>query len=182
VQYADDTFIIMEGCVRQLETLKDIINTFTLATGLKVNYSKSMMVPVNLTEEKLDLLFTGFSCAKGSLPFTYLGLPLGITKPKVEDFLPLVSKCERRLHATSLFLTQAGRLQMTNAVFIAIIMIQMRTFLLPKIVIKQIDKYRKYYLWIVGGGYPSEGRSTTTARGTITNGAIEKRDTFGWDK
>jgi ABC-type spermidine/putrescine transport system permease subunit I len=84
IQYADDTLIIMEGCVTQLETHKGILNTFTLATGLKVNFSKSMMVPINLTEEKLDLLSTGFGCAKGSLPFTYLGLPLGTTKPKVE--------------------------------------------------------------------------------------------------
>jgi ABC-type spermidine/putrescine transport system permease subunit I len=75
IQYADDTLIIMEGCVTQLETHKGILNTFTLATGLKVNFSKSMMVPINLTEEKLDLLSTGF---------TYLGLPLGTTKPKVE--------------------------------------------------------------------------------------------------
>jgi hypothetical protein len=29
-------------------------------------------------------------------PFTYLGLPMGTTKPKVEHFSPLVSKIERR--------------------------------------------------------------------------------------
>jgi len=68
-------------------------------------------------------------CKEGSLPFTYLGLPLGITKPKVEDFLPLVSKCERRLQAISMFLSQEGRLQMTNAVFTAMPMFQMETFL-----------------------------------------------------
>jgi len=114
IQYEDDTLIIMECCVTQLEILKEILNIFTLATGLKVNFNKSLMVPINLEEEKLDLLAASFNCAKGSLPFTYLGLPLGITKPKVEDFLPLVSKCERRLQAASLFLSQAGRLQMTN--------------------------------------------------------------------
>jgi hypothetical protein len=51
------------------------------------------------------------------MPFTYLGLPLGTTKPKVADFLPLISKCERRLISTSNFLSQAGELQMTKAVF-----------------------------------------------------------------
>jgi hypothetical protein len=33
----------------------------------------------------------------------------------------------------------------------------------------------------VGGGYPSKGRSTTTARGTNTNGTTKERETFGWD-
>lgn len=41
IQYADDTLIIMEGCVRRLQTLKDILNTFTLATGLTVNFNNS---------------------------------------------------------------------------------------------------------------------------------------------
>jgi len=50
-----------------------------------------MMVPINLSEEKLDHLARTFGYDKGSFPFTYLVLPLGITKPKVEDFLPLVN-------------------------------------------------------------------------------------------
>ena len=147
IQYADDTLIILEGCVRQLQILKDILSIFSLATVLKVNFNKSLMVPINLDDEKLELLSTSFNCLKGSLPFTYLGLPLGITKPKVDEFLPLISKCERRLQATSQFLTQAGRLQMTNSVFTALPMFQMGTFLLPKTVIKQIDKFRKHCLW-----------------------------------
>jgi hypothetical protein len=62
------------------------------------------MVPINISDEKFNLLPNTFGCAKGSLPFTYLGLPLGITKPKIEDYLPMVSKCERRLSSTSIYL------------------------------------------------------------------------------
>ena len=40
-----------------------------------------------------------------------LGLP-----SQVEDYVPLVSKCERRLISTSSFLSQAGKLEITNAV------------------------------------------------------------------
>ena len=147
VQYVDDTLIIMEGCNEQLKALKEILNVFTLATGLKVNFSKSQMVLVNVPQDKLQLLSACFGCATGSLPFTYLGLPLGITKPKIEDFLPLVTKCERRLQGTSIFLSQVGRLQVTNAVLSALPMFHMCTFLLPQTVIDQIDKYRKHCLW-----------------------------------
>lgn len=144
VQCADDTLIIMEGCERQLSTLKDILDTFTLATGLQVNYSKSLMVPFNMSQEKLHLLATSFNCAKGVLLFTYLGLPLGITKQNVADFLPLVSKCGRRLQVTSAFLSQAGRLQMINAIFTVIPIFQMSTYLLPKTIIKQIDNKQRH--------------------------------------
>jgi hypothetical protein len=45
VQYADDTFLIMEACPTQLLTLKQLLSTFASDTGLKVNYNKSVMIP-----------------------------------------------------------------------------------------------------------------------------------------
>jgi hypothetical protein len=110
LQYADDTLIIMEGCARQLFFLKSLLQTYAVSTGLKVNYSKSMLVPINIEDHKVHLLAQTFGCIIGSMLFTYLRLPLGITKPNIEDFLPLVSKCEKRIVSTSIFLSQAGRL------------------------------------------------------------------------
>jgi hypothetical protein len=70
-----------------------------------------------------------------------------LAKLSVADFWPLVNKCERRLASISSFLSQVGRLQMTNAVLTALPTYTMCTYLLPKTVIKQIDKFRKHYLW-----------------------------------
>jgi len=137
----------MEGCARQLFVMKALLNTFADSTGLKVNFSKSMLVPINLSEERLQHLAATFGCSTGSLPFTYLGLPLGTTKPRVEEFLPLVTRCERRLASNSLFLSQAGKLQMTNSVFTSLPMFFMSTFHLHSTVREQIDKYRKHCLW-----------------------------------
>ena len=120
LQYADDTLINLEGCGRQLFILKALLNSFALSTGLKVNFQKSMMVPINISPEKLKHLALTFGCSTGSLPFTYLGLPLGSTKPRIDDYLPLISRCEKRLVSTSLFLSQPGRLQITNSVFTAL--------------------------------------------------------------
>lgn len=61
-------------------------NSFAKCTGLKVNYSKSMMVPINITPERFDVLAQIFGCSKGSLLFTYLGLPLSMTRPTVAIF------------------------------------------------------------------------------------------------
>lgn len=81
------------------------------------------------------------------LTFYLLRLALSITKPSVADFWPLVSKCERRLVAFSSFLSDAGRLELTNVVLSSLPTYAMCTFLLPKTVIKQIDKFRKHCLW-----------------------------------
>jgi hypothetical protein len=68
---------------------------------------------------------------KSTLPFTYLGLPLSLTKPTVADFWPLVSNCERRLVVFSSFLSEAGRLELTNAVLTALPTYATRNFCAP---------------------------------------------------
>jgi hypothetical protein len=76
IQYADDTLMMMEACPQQLFVLKAILNTFDDSTRLKVNYSKSSMIPINLSPYRLAHLSATFNCQAGSLPFTYWGLPL----------------------------------------------------------------------------------------------------------
>ena len=126
----------MEAELAQLVHLKNLLHSFSISTGLKVNYSKSMLVPINLEVNGALQLAEAFGCSLGSLPFTYLGLPLSLTKPKVVDFLPLVTRCERRLTCTSVYLSQGGRLEVTNSIFTAMPMYFMSTFQLHKIVIK----------------------------------------------
>jgi hypothetical protein len=83
VQYADDTLLTMEACPLQLVALRAILNTYTASTGLKVNYSKSCMYPINISEQRLNHLASTFSCQNGSMPFTYLGLPLSLSQPSI---------------------------------------------------------------------------------------------------
>jgi len=147
IQYADDTLIVLEGLAAQLFFLKGVLQSFSDSTGLKINFSKSMMVPINLSNEKLNHLARTFGCATGSFPFTYLGLPMGLSRPKVDDFLPLINKYERRLNYVSPFLSQAGRLEITNSVLTALLTFTMCSIALQKTVIKQIDKYMKNCLW-----------------------------------
>jgi hypothetical protein len=69
---------------------------------------------------------------------------MGTSKLKVDDFIPLVQRIERRLTSTSNFLTQVGRLEMVNSVLSALTTFYMGKIKLPPIVVEQIDKYRKH--------------------------------------
>lgn len=131
--------------IRFFFSLRSLLNSFSMSTGLRVNFNKSMMIPINVSDERLEILARTFGCSKGSLP--YLGLPLSIARPRAQDFLLIVKRCEKRLAGMSSFLNQAGCLQMTNAVLSSLLTFFMCTPVLPKAVIKQIDKYRKYCLW-----------------------------------
>jgi len=115
VQYADDTLLIMQADARQLFFLKSLLKAFAESTGLHVNYSKSQMLPVDVSAEKMDLLAQSFGCSIGTLPFTYLGLPMGTTKPGMEDLTPMMDKVERCLSVCATWLSYSGRLQMVNS-------------------------------------------------------------------
>jgi hypothetical protein len=56
--------------------------------------------PINLDATKTAQLAGGFGCPMGSFPFSYLGIPTGISnsKPKNRDFLPLLEKIEKMLN------------------------------------------------------------------------------------
>jgi hypothetical protein len=147
IQYADDTILIMKASQRELFYLKGLLQSFTESTGLKVNYSKSQMIPLNMSQEQAAILSSTFGCQLGTLPFTYLGLPMGTTKPRVEDYMPLMDKTERRLTSTSALLTQAGRLQLVNSVLSSLPTYAMCSLKIPVVVLDFIDRARRHYLW-----------------------------------
>jgi hypothetical protein len=95
IQYADDTILVMEACPKQLFFLKAMLNSFAESTDLHVNYHKSNIYPINVSDQKMEILANMFHCNIGSMPFTYLGLPLGIKKPNLGAFLPLIQKIKK---------------------------------------------------------------------------------------
>jgi hypothetical protein len=100
-----------------------------------------------MEQEKTSALAGVFGCMVGSFPFTYLRLPMGLTKPQVKDYAPLICRIQRRLSASSQFLSYAGRLQLGNSVISSLPTYYMCSLKLLVIVIDIIDKHRKNCLW-----------------------------------
>ena len=84
------------------------------------------------------------------MPFTYLGLPLGTTKPSVQDFSPLLNRIERKMSGFSRLLSYDGRLILVNAILSALPTFYMCSLKIPPQVVRQIDLYRKHCLWSKG--------------------------------
>lgn len=76
-----------------------------------------------------------------------MGLPLGTTKPKVIDFAPLTDRIERRLTASSTFLSYGDRLALVNSVLSLLPTYYMCSLSLPVSVIDCIDRARRHCLW-----------------------------------
>jgi hypothetical protein len=147
VQYADDTLLFLEASFDQLQTLKSTLLCFQQATGLKVNFHKSCLVPINIDVHYATVLAEFFECAVGKLPFTYLGLPMGTMRPTVSELAPLADSVERRLNACSRFLNYGGKLTFVNSVLSSLPTFYMCMLKLNKSIIKVVNRARQHCLW-----------------------------------
>ncbi|MCI17488.1 F-box protein, partial [Trifolium medium] len=66
LQYADDTLCIGETTVDNLWALKAILRGFEMASGLKVNFSKSCLAGVNVSDEFFDMATYFLNCRRHS--------------------------------------------------------------------------------------------------------------------
>jgi hypothetical protein len=66
LQYADDTIIFMECDIALFEQV----------SGLKINFNKSKLFCFGRAKEEQDVYMHLFRCEMGSLPFSYLGIPI----------------------------------------------------------------------------------------------------------
>jgi hypothetical protein len=48
IQYADDTIIVLHAIRSELEKFREILQNYAAFSGLKVNYHKSFIIPINL--------------------------------------------------------------------------------------------------------------------------------------
>ena len=155
-QYTDGTLLIMQACPDQLRTLKQLLATFAAITGLSVNYGKTCMMPINLPMERLGELAVVFGCVMGTLPFPYLGLPLGTTRPTIADLAPLCDQVERRMNACARFLDYGGLLTMVQSVLSSLPTHYLSLLKLPKGFFKVFDRARRHStsfsaVWIFHG-------------------------------
>ena len=56
IQYVDDNLLLLQAGVRQLFFLKALLHSFETSSGLKVSYRKSQLIPINVSQEKTQLL------------------------------------------------------------------------------------------------------------------------------
>jgi hypothetical protein len=103
-------------------------------------------VPINIDEDKAMYLANTIGCQVAQMPFTYLGLPIGTTRPVVEDFQPLLNRIEKCLMGLNKLLGYYGRLNYVNSILSALPTFFMCTLKISVKIFEQVDKYRKHCL------------------------------------
>jgi hypothetical protein len=72
--------------------LKTILDMFAEATGLRINFHNSTVVPMSMGEPEVTAVRDILGCKIEGVPQTHLGLPLSYVKLKIGDFNRLIAK------------------------------------------------------------------------------------------
>ena len=64
LQYADDTLILLRGKLADVRKLKHLLDQFSAATGLRINYHKSTAVPMHMREEDIPDCIAELGCRR----------------------------------------------------------------------------------------------------------------------
>ncbi|XP_071680306.1 uncharacterized protein [Lolium perenne] len=141
LQYADDTLIILRAEEGAVHRLRGILDSFSCATGLVINFHKSMVVPMHVDEAMVAVVRTVLGCSVEGFPQTYLGLPLLADKLKLAAFAPLIAKVDKYLSGwRALLLSYGGRLALVNAILDALPTYAMGALDLPPRVLEAFDR------------------------------------------
>jgi hypothetical protein len=128
--------------------LKTILRCFELASVLKVNFSKSSVMGVNAGAEFLGLAERFLYCRVGSVPFIYLGLPVGANPRLKKTWQPLLQLLANRLGSWgNKYVSFGGRVVLINSVLNAIPIFFLSVMKMLVLVWKQIVRLQREFLW-----------------------------------
>ncbi|XP_074314348.1 uncharacterized protein LOC141649561 [Silene latifolia] len=148
LMFADDVMLFSKGDATSMMLLLRSFATFSSATGLQVSTTKSTAFFRNVPEQlKRDILqVSGYS--EGSIPFTYLGMPIQTTRLKKHDCECLVDKiCARINGYGARKFSYAGRLVIVKSVLNTLHSYWASLFVIPKGITKRIEAVCRNFLW-----------------------------------
>jgi hypothetical protein len=127
-----------------------------MASGLKVNFWKSCLVGVNVTNDFLVMASDFLNCRLGSIPFKYLGLPVGANPRLSSTWKPMVDSIKRRLGSWgNKYISLGGRIVLINSILNSLPVFFLSYLKLPVKVWKEVVKIQRNFLW---GGLSNKRR------------------------
>ena len=94
--FADDTILFCDVSREQILSIRLVLSCFQAFTGLKVNVGKSEIVPIGEVRN-IQSLANILQCRVGSLPMTYLGMPLGTLYKTPSIWNPILERMDKKL-------------------------------------------------------------------------------------
>ncbi|KAL0455427.1 UNVERIFIED_CONTAM: hypothetical protein Slati_0881900 [Sesamum latifolium] len=146
--FADDLLLFSKADTGSVQVFRHALTVFADLSGLQANLHKSHLILSRSAAPLRDTLLAILDFQEGHLPLRYLGLPLLASRLSIADCQPILQKIDSRIGGwDGITLSFAGRVQLIKSVLSALQVYWAMAFILPKHVIKEIEKCLRHFLW-----------------------------------
>ena len=146
--YADDAIFVGEWSQNNLKNLARILRCFHITSGLKVNFHKSKVFGIGISQNITRGWANLLGCVARTLPFNYLGVSVGANMNHIKNWQPIVDMFNSKLSTwKAKTLSFGGRLTLINSVLGNIPTYYLSLFKAPCEVTNSIEKLRRQLLW-----------------------------------
>jgi hypothetical protein len=150
--FADDTLVFCGADESQIRHIGALLVCFKAVSGLKVNLSKSALIPVG-SLDNVEQLAGLLGCGISSLPLKYLGLQLGASFKLKSMWVELEELMTRRLAPWKrMYLSKGGRVTLIKSTLSNLPTYMMSLYPIPALVVKRFEKIQRDFLLGGGGG------------------------------
>ncbi|XP_021986296.1 uncharacterized protein LOC110882627 [Helianthus annuus] len=146
--YADDVLFVGEWSDKNVNTLNRLLRWLNLVTGLKVNRRKCKLFGIGVEDNKKVRLANVLNCEVGTLPFMYLGIPIGVNMKRAKYWKQLVDRFHSKLSKwKARHLSFSGRVTVAKSVLGSLPTYYLSLFSAPKCVLNRLEKIRRDFIW-----------------------------------
>ncbi|XP_074305162.1 uncharacterized protein LOC141640175 [Silene latifolia] len=142
--FADDLMIFTKGDVPSITAVLQVLESFSTWSRLYANTEKTEIYFGGVSAAIRQQILQGIGFSEGKFPFRYLVLPLATARITVDSYGVLLNKIQSYLqHWATRFFSYVGKVQLLNSVIFGLTNFWCATALLPKNIIKALNKLCK---------------------------------------
>ncbi|GKA81332.1 RNA-directed DNA polymerase, eukaryota [Tanacetum coccineum] len=144
--YADDAIFMGQWSKRNIDTLMYMLKCFERASGLSINLSKSKLMGLAVSIEKVEEVTRHIGCGILNTPFSFLGSKVGGCMSRIKSWDEVIDKMVNRLSKWKMkTLSIGGRLTLLKAVFGSMPIYHMSIFKVPMLVLQRMESIRCHF-------------------------------------
>ncbi|KAL0337114.1 UNVERIFIED_CONTAM: hypothetical protein Scaly_1986500 [Sesamum calycinum] len=146
--FADDLILFYEPHDPSIAVFQRGLELFATLSGLHVNPTKSQLILFKAARYDSTGFLATLGFQEGQLPVKYLRLPLISSQLSLANCRPLLDKVDSRIQGWGgISLSFAARVQLIKSILMALNTYWAMDFILPKCIIKEIEKRLRNFLW-----------------------------------
>jgi hypothetical protein len=145
--YADDAAVFLNPVREEVDVLMEIMHKFREAMGLRINVQKSTVVLIRCSQVNLDDVLQNFAGARAAFPISYLGLPITVTRLRVNHLQYVLDRAANKMQGWQAnLLNIGGRKELVKTVLSSLPTYLLTAIKPPKKFYKEMDKLRRRFL------------------------------------